>query len=95
MVNLINVSAGRQVQNGASYTITDRSRMTATSATNTAESVMLSPEVTAAPVALQAGPPIDTARVASLREGIANGSYKIDPERIANAIASNLFEISR
>jgi negative regulator of flagellin synthesis FlgM len=30
-----------------------------------------------------ASAPIDTARVAALRESIANGSYTVDPEKIA------------
>lgn len=32
------------------------------------------------------GPPIDTARIAGIRQAIALGSYRVDPTRIANAI---------
>lgn len=95
MVNLINVFAGRPVQNGAAPSVTDRASVVAHPAANTAESLVLSPEATATPAALQAGPPMDTARVAALREGIATASYKIDPDRIADAIARNLVEIAR
>lgn len=31
-------------------------------------------------------PAVDTARVAELREAIANGSYRIDPQRIADGL---------
>ena len=33
-----------------------------------------------------AGAPIDTAKVASLRQAIAEGRYPIDPQRIADAM---------
>lgn len=95
MVNLITGLAGRPIQNSASSPITDQRRVTAPPVANATESVTLSPELTVAPAALQAGPPIDAAKVAALREGISNGSYKIDPKRIADAIASNLVEISQ
>ena len=32
------------------------------------------------------GPPIDTARIAGIRQAIALGSYRVDPPKIANAI---------
>jgi negative regulator of flagellin synthesis FlgM len=33
-----------------------------------------------------AGPPVDSAKVAAIRAGIADGSYKVDPEAIAAAM---------
>jgi negative regulator of flagellin synthesis FlgM len=38
---------------------------------------------TASEIASQ-GAPIDTGKIASIRAGIANGSYKIDPKAIAD-----------
>jgi negative regulator of flagellin synthesis FlgM len=35
------------------------------------------------------GPPVDAARVAQLRAAIADGSYGIDPERIAAAMLAS------
>ncbi len=35
---------------------------------------------------LSASPPVDTARVSTLRHAIASGNYRIDPDRIAQAI---------
>jgi negative regulator of flagellin synthesis FlgM len=36
--------------------------------------------------AVAATPVVDTDRVAALREAIANGSYRIDPQRIADGL---------
>ena len=35
-----------------------------------------------------APPPVDFARIAKVRRAIADGSYKLDPEALANAIGS-------
>lgn len=35
---------------------------------------------------MAAAPPVDTARVAELRDAIAGGRYQADPERIADAM---------
>jgi negative regulator of flagellin synthesis FlgM len=35
---------------------------------------------------MAATPPVDSARVAALRQGIATGSYKPDPQAIASAM---------
>ncbi|MFN7398331.1 MAG: flagellar biosynthesis anti-sigma factor FlgM [Sandaracinobacter sp.] len=36
--------------------------------------------------AMTAEPPVDTARVAELKDAIASGRYKVDPDRIADAM---------
>ncbi len=35
---------------------------------------------------MAAEPPVDASRVASLRDAIASGRYRVDPERIADAM---------
>lgn len=35
---------------------------------------------------MAAEPPVDSARVSELREAIASGRYRVDPERIADAM---------
>jgi anti-sigma28 factor (negative regulator of flagellin synthesis) len=35
---------------------------------------------------MAAEPPVDSSRVSALREAIAGGQYRVDPERIADAM---------
>lgn len=56
------------------------------------DTVDLSLRARAVPDALQIGPPKDTARLTSLRAAIADGSYRPDPERIAESLARNILE---
>jgi flagellar biosynthesis anti-sigma factor FlgM len=50
------------------------------------DSLSLSPGATRLPEGLTGGPPIDRALVDRVSTAIANGSYPIDPTRIAEAI---------
>ena len=53
--------------------------------TRSAEPLALSPTTQAARD-LSAAPPVDTAKIAALRAQIADGSYTVDPGRIADAM---------
>ena len=55
----------------------------AVSATSSSEtSRVASPALTMA----EAGPPVDAAKVARIKAGLADGSYKADPQAIARAM---------
>jgi negative regulator of flagellin synthesis FlgM len=51
-----------------------------------APSVSLSKLTAAARQLAEAGPPVDFAKIAQIRQAIANGSYQSDAEAIADAV---------
>lgn len=60
-----------------------------------AEVVTLSAEARALPATLKSGPPMDTGRVDALRSAIAEGSYRPDPQKIADSLARSILELSQ
>ncbi|MDZ7908457.1 MAG: flagellar biosynthesis anti-sigma factor FlgM [Gemmobacter sp.] len=94
MVQPINNPTGRVLTQGDPPAISGE-RPGASSGTarpGTGDTVDLSLRARAMPAALQIGPPKDTARVDSLRAAIAEGSYRPDPDRIADSLARNILE---
>ncbi|GGW21474.1 hypothetical protein GCM10011452_01980 [Gemmobacter lanyuensis] len=97
MVQPINTQPGRVLLQGDPTAIDSRARTAAPdgpATTTGSETVSLSTEATALPAALQAGPPIDFERVNAIKSAIADGSYKPDPERIAESLTRDLFEFA-
>ncbi len=95
MVQPINIQPGRvMVQADPATTETERSLTAPTPRPSTGETVLLSAGAQAPPPALAAGPPKDSARIDSLRAGIANGSYRPDPDVIADSLTQNIMELS-
>lgn len=84
------VSSGRNNPITGQQPISDAERPRAASLKDVRipRAVTLSALVQLTRAVADAGPPLDYAKIAALREAIASGTYKVDPQAIAQAITA-------
>ncbi len=94
MVQPINSpSAGIPLHGEPTATETDLRPKPAVAPAPAGETVLLSAEASILPAALKSGPPVDLDRVSRLRDSISDGSYRPDPQRIADSLTQNIVEL--